>query len=258
MDREAHGRAAGGDAMAATRRALAPGGARPPALLVLLAALLVAGTIVASVVGTLSLTAGSATGGTPLGPVVAPPGLATPPAAPPTDPTGAEPTAAPTAERPAPPAVFKDPDLRTLAEPFLTGPTTSCEQRDPAAGVAESVACDLGDGRTAVFSRMVTPDAMRDQRQAILAGQDARAGTVVSVRWRYVGDQPETRAGIPPPEKDRGEGVRVRFVDREGVPRLYFDQDSSGCTGDIALTRPSGNNSTDLDSLRKYWSDPAE
>lgn len=258
MGREADGRGAGGDAMAAARRALAPGGTRPPALLVLLAALVVAGTIVASVAGTLSLTAGPATGGSPPGPLAAPPELATPPAAPPTDPTQAAPTAAPTAARPAPPAVFRDPALRTLAEPFLTGPATSCEQRDPGADAAESVACDLGDGRTAVFSRMVTPDAMRDQRAGILAGRDARADTVVSVRWRYVGDQPETRAGIPPPENDRGEGVRVRYVDREGVPRLYFDQDSSGCTGDIALTRPTGNNRADLDALRRYWSDPVD
>jgi hypothetical protein len=262
VGREADGRGAGGDAMAATRRALAPGGSRPPALLVLLAALLVAGTIVASVVGTLSLTEGSGATGSPPGPVAAPPELATPPATPATAPTEAAPIPAPTAEAPAPPAdprsVFQDPALRTLAEPFLTAPAASCERRDPGADVTESVACDLGGGRSAVFSRMVTADAMRDQRRAIVAGQDARAGTVVSVRWRYVGDRSETRAGIPPSEEDRGEGVRVRFVDREGVPRLYFDQDSSACTGDIALTRTTGNNRADLEALRTYWSDPAE
>jgi hypothetical protein len=261
VGREVDERGAGGDAMAATRRALAPGGSRPPAVLVLLAALLVAGTIVASVVGTLSLTDGSGTSGSPPGPVAAPPELATPPPGPSTDPTDAAPTAAPTAEPPAPPAdprgAFQDPALRTLAEPFLTGPAASCEQRAPGADVAESVACDLGGGRTAVFSRMVTPDAMRDLRRGIVAGQDARAGTVVSVRWRYVVGRSETRAGIPPLQNERGEGVRVRFVDREGVPRLYFDQDSSGCTGDIALTRPTGNSRADLEALRTYWADPA-
>jgi hypothetical protein len=76
------------------------------------------------------------------------------------------------------------------------------------------------------------------------------------VRWRYVPGRPETRDGIPPGQTDRGEGVRVRYVDREGVPRLYFDQDSSGCTGVIALTRPTGNSRTDLEALRTYWNDP--
>ncbi|GAA5140941.1 hypothetical protein GCM10023320_79270 [Pseudonocardia adelaidensis] len=252
----------GGDVMAATRRALAPGGSRPPAMLVLLAALLVAATIVAAVVGTLSLTGGAGPGGPPPARVAAPPELATPPAAPPAVPTEAAPTAAPTAEAPAPPAdprsVFRDPALRTLAEPFLTGPAASCDQRDPGADVTETVACDLGGGRSAVFSRMVSPEAMRDHRRGIVAGRDARAGTVRSVRWRYVAGRPETRAGVPPLEKDRGEGIRVRFVDRAGVPRLYFDQDSSGCTGDIALTRPTGNDRADLEALRTYWADPAE
>jgi hypothetical protein len=107
-----------------------------------------------------------------------------------------------------------------------------------------------------VFSRMRTPEVMRDQRRGIVTGQGAEPGTVVSVRWRYVPGQPETRAGIPPAQKDRGEGVRVRFVDRGGVPRLYFDQDSSGCTGDLALTRPTGNDRADLEALRTFWSDP--
>jgi hypothetical protein len=49
----------------------------------------------------------------------------------------------------------------------------------------------------------------------------------------------------------------VRFVDREGVPRLYFDQDSSGCTGELALSRPTGNDLADLDALRSFWANPA-
>jgi hypothetical protein len=153
--------------------------------------------------------------------------------------------------------VFQDPTLRTLAEPFLAGPSVSCTQRDPGADVTESVACDLGGGRTAVFNRMVSPDVMRHQRSGIVAGRGAQPGTVLSVRWRYVAGRPETRAAIPAGQKVRGEGVRVRFVDRAGVPRLYFDQDSSGCTGDLALTRPTGNDRADLESLRTFWSDPA-
>ncbi|GAA0937057.1 hypothetical protein [Pseudonocardia zijingensis] len=257
MTREVDERGAGGGALAATRRALTPGDGRPPTLLVLLAGALVGVTVIASVVGTLSLTAGSATGGSPPDPVAAPPGLATPPPAPPTEPARAEPTAAPTGERPAPPDVFQDPELRTLAAPFLTGPGASCERRAPEPDVAESVACDLGDGRTAVFTRTVTPEAMRERRQDVLAGRDARAGTVVSVRWRYAGQGQATRAGIPPRENARGEGVRVRFVDREGAARLYFDQDSTACIGDITSTRPDAGSGADQEALRRYWSDPA-
>lgn len=225
-------------------------------MLVVLAALLVAGTIVASVVGVVSLLGGSGTSG----PTAAPPEIATPPASPPPAPTEAAPTAAPTAAAPAPPAdprgVFQDETLRAFAEPFLAGPAVSCEQRGPAPDTTESVACDLGGGRTAVFARMTTPDAMRDQRRLVVAGRQAQPGTVVSVRWRYVAGRTDTRAGIPAGQTDRGEGVRVRFVDREGVPRLYFDQDSTGCTGDFALTRPTGNDSADLETLRTYWADP--
>jgi hypothetical protein len=262
VSREVSERGARGDTTAAARHARAPVRSRPPAVAVLLVALLVAGTIIASVAGTLSLSRGSGTGGSPLAPVAAPPEMATPPAAASTtEPTEAAPTAAPTAAQPAPPAdprsVFQDPELRALAEPFLAGPAVSCAPRDPDADVAERVACDLGGGRAAVFSRLLTPDVMRDQRRGIVAGQGAQPGTVLSVRWRYPAGGPETRAGIPPGQRDRGEGVRVRFVDREGVPRLYFDQDSSGCTGDLSLTRPTGNDRADLEALRTFWADPA-
>lgn len=258
MGRGAGERGAGGST-AVARHFLAPVGARPPAVLVVLAALLVTGTIIASVVGTLSLLRGPGTPGQPPAAAAAPPEIATPPVVPTTGPTETSPTPAPTAAAPAPPAdprgVFQDQALRTLAEPFLTGPA-SCERREPGPGITESVACDLGGDRTAVFTRVATPEAMRQARRAIVAGRNARAGTVVSVRWRYVPGRPETRDGIPPGQTDRGEGVRVRYVDREGVPRLYFDQDSSGCTGVIALTRPTGNSRTDLEALRTYWNDP--
>lgn len=255
-------RGAGGNATAVARRALAPIGSRPPAVLVVLAALLVAGTIIASVVGTVSLLRGPGVAAPPPVPVAAPPDVATPPATPATAPPEAAPTAAPTAAPPPPPAdarsVFHDPALHTFADPFLAGPAVSCEQRTPAPDETESVACDLGGGRTAVFSRMTTPDAMRDKRQGISAGQQAQRGTVVSVRWRYIEGRTDTRAGIPPGQPDRGEGVRVRFVDRAGVPRLYFDQDATGCTGDLTLTQPTGNDRADLETLRTYWADPAE
>jgi hypothetical protein len=259
VGRGAGERGAGG-ATAAARNTFAPVGSRPPALLVLLVALLVAGTIVASVVGTLALSRGSGPAGPPPAPAAAPPEMPTPPTATATASTEAAPTAAPTAAPPAPPAdprgVFQNPALRTLAEPFLAGPAVTCARREPPAGVTESVGCDLGAGRVAVFNRMASPDVMRDQRRGIVAGRQAQPGTVLSVRWRYVAGGPETRAGIPPGQQDRGEGVRVRYVDSAGLPRLYFDQDSSGCTGDIALTRPTGNERADLEALRTYWADP--
>jgi hypothetical protein len=227
----------------------APVRSRLHAVAVLLVALLVAGTIVATVAGTLSLTRRSAATGPPTPAPATPTELAAPPAVP----TTAAPPAAPTDPRSA----FRDPALRALAESFLAGPAVSCAQRPPATDEAESVACDLGEGRTAVFTRMVTPDVMREQRRGVVEGQEAEPGTVVSVRWRYVAGRPGTRAGVPDGQNDPGEGVRVRFVDREGVPRLYFDQDSSGCTGELALTRPTGNDLADLDALRSFWANPA-
>ena len=211
----------------------------------LLVALLVVGTIVATVAGTLSLTRRSAATDPPTPAPAAPTELAAPPA-----PTSPPPPA-------DPPGAFRDPALRALAESFLAGPAVSCAQRPPATDEAESVACDLGEGRTAVFARMITPDVMREQRRGVVEGQNAEPGTVVSVRWRYVAGRPGTRAGVPDGQNDRGEGVRVRFVDREGVPRLYFDQDSSGCTGELTLTRPTGNDLADLDALRSFWANPA-
>jgi hypothetical protein len=260
MGRGAGERGVGG-ATAAARHALVPGGSRPPAVLVALAALLVTGTIIASVVGAISLLRGPGAPAPPPAAVAAPPQIATPPATATTTPPEPTPTPAPTAAAPAPPAdprdVIQDPGLRTLAEPFLTGPGVSCQPRDPGPDATESVACDLGGNRTAVFSRLRTPDVLRAVRRGLVTGQNARPGTVVSVRWRYVPGRPETRDGIAPGQPtDRVEGVRVRYVDRGGVPRLYFDQDSSGCTGELALTRPSGNARTDLEALRTYWANP--
>ena len=268
MSRDAGRRGASGDTTAAAQLDPAPVRSRWQTTAALLVALLVAVTIVASVAGTLSLSRRSGTDGSPPASTEAPTALAAPPVA--TTPTETPSTAAPTTSAPempptaAPPAAptdprgaFQDPALRTLAEPFLAGPAVSCAPRDPAAGVAESVACDLGGGRTGVFSRMVDPDVMRTQRRGIVAGQGAEPGTVLSVRWRYGGGQPRNRAGIPAGQADRGEGVRVRFVDGAGAPRLYFDQDSSGCTGDLTLTQPTGNNRADLETLRVFWADPA-
>jgi hypothetical protein len=104
---------------------------------------------------------------------------------------------------------------------------------------------------------MRTVEVMRDQRRGVVAGEGAQPGTVVSVRWRYAAGRADTHAGIPPGGTDRGEGVRVRFVDRDGVPRLYFDQDSSGCIGELTLARPTGNDRTDLEELRTFWADPS-
>lgn len=252
VGRDADERGAG----AAVRRALAPAGSRPPAVLVVLAALLVAGTVVASVAGAYALQRGQ-------GPAGSPPAIATPPAAPPSHSEQAAPVPAPTAQAPAPPsdprAVFADPALRALAEPFLAGPGVSCQSRTPEDGETERVACELGAGRTAVFTR-TSPEEMRQRRQDLVAGRQARPGTVVSLRWRYDGSGTATRTGIPAGHEVRGEGVRVRYVDLEGRPRFRFDQDATGCAGDLALTRPTGDaradQEADLEELRLFWADP--
>lgn len=207
-----------------------------PALAAL--ALLVALTIGATVAGSLSLARS------------APTDVAEPP-------TGAPPTAKPPVAPTDPRSVFRDPSLRALAESFLARPGVSCEQREPGVNVTESVACDFGRGRIGLFNRMLNADVIRDLRRGFVAGRLAEPGSVRSLRWRYVEGRPGTRTGIPEGQDDPGEGVRVRFVDPEGVPRLYFDQDSSGCTGYLALAEPTGDDNADLEALRSFWADPA-
>jgi hypothetical protein len=206
------------------------------------AALLVTVTVVVAVLGTISLSGRSGTTGSPPA-APAPTEVAAPPTA----------TQAPTDPR----SVFRDPALRALAESFLAGPGVSCAQREPGTDAVESVACDLGQGRTGLFTRMRSAEAMREVRQDLLTGRTAEPGTVLSVRWRYADGRSGTRAGIPPSQGDRGEGVRARFVDLEGAPRLYFDQDSSGCSGELALTEPTGDDDADLEALRAFWESPA-
>jgi hypothetical protein len=204
-------------------------------------ALLVGLTIGATVAGSLSLSERSSPIGSPPSPTAAPTDESAPPTAAPADPR----------------SVFRDPALRALAESFLARPGVSCEQREPGVNVTESVACDLGRGRIGLFNRMLTADVMRDLRRGFVEGRLAEQGSVRSLRWRYVDGRPGTRTGVPAGQDDPVEGVRVRFVDPEGVPRLYFDQDSSGCTGYLALAEPTGNDDADLETLRSFWADPA-
>jgi hypothetical protein len=216
----------------------APGRSRRARLATAAAALLVTATLVITVAAALSLSGRPASAPSPTAP----------------DATAAAPTPAPADPR----TVFRDPALRALAEPFLVDPAARCEQTEPIINVAESVMCELGRGRLGLFTKVLTADAMRGLRDGFLAGQLAEPGTVRSLRWRYVEGRPGARTGIPPDENDPGEGVRVRYVDNEGVPRLYFDQDSSACIGYLALAEPTGDDEADLEALRSYWANPAE
>jgi hypothetical protein len=155
-------------------------------------------------------------------------------------------------------AEFRDPQLRAFAEPYLQGPIVACRAgTEPQVNVAESVTCDLGNGRIGMFSKMLGVEVMRDLRAGFLAGRQAAPGTVRSLPWRYVADRPGVRTGIPVTRNDPAEGIRVRYIEVTGAPRLYFDQESCACTGFFGLSQPSGNNRVDLDALRAYWADPA-
>jgi hypothetical protein len=127
------------------------------------------------------------------------------------------PAPAPTSAAPADPrSAFEDPALRAFAEPYLAAPGVSCRRAEPPVDVAESVVCDLGNGRTGLFNRMLGVDEMRAVRRDFLEGRSAEPGTVRSLRWRYAEDRARVPTGIPADQSDTGEGVRVRFVDPQG------------------------------------------
>jgi hypothetical protein len=171
-------------------------------------------------------------------------------------PTG-QPTEQPTV--PADPrAAFRDPGLLALAEPFLAAePGALCRPGEPQVNLQESVSCAFPSGHAALFSKLLSIDIMRDLRASFLEGPYAESDSIRSLRWKYVAGRPGVRTGIAPERADAGEGIRVRYVDEEGVPRLYFDQDSCACAGFIALVEPTGDDRADLDALRAYWADPA-
>ncbi|WP_214408085.1 hypothetical protein [Pseudonocardia lacus] len=148
---------------------------------------------------------------------------------------------------------FVDPGLLALAEPYLSGPGAVCVGEEPAVNQQESVTCDLGNGYAALFSRMLTVDLLHDLRGSFVEGPYAVPGTVRSLRWKYRADPPGTKTGIPADSPERGEGVRVRYIDANGmVPRLYFDQDSTASSGFIVAVDPDA----DLDDLRSFWAAP--
>jgi hypothetical protein len=180
-------------------------------------------------------------------------------AAPVAAPTPVPATIAPTATVAAAPkngdpaSVIQDPALRALAAPFLTGPDAYCEAGTPGINQRESVTCLLDDRRIGMFTAMLNADVMDDLRQTFLSGAVAEEGSVVSLRWRYTDSG---RIGIPAANPDRGEGTRVRYVDDQGDPRLYFDQEATAVNGFLALVEPSGDPTADLDELRAFWMDP--
>jgi hypothetical protein len=170
----------------------------------------------------------------------------------------ADPTAAPTTEPPADPlAVFQDPGMRALAEPFLRAPGSVCEPGSTGVNVQESVGCyNLAGGHAVLFTKFLNRDLMRDIRRGNLQGLLHQPGTTVSLRWKFVDPVAGTRIGIPPGSSEPGEGVRVRFIAEKGDPYLYFDQDSTAVVAMMTLSDRTGNPTVDLDELRSYWADP--
>lgn len=162
-------------------------------------------------------------------------------------------TAAVAPRKDDPASVIQDPALRALAAPFLTGPAAYCERGVPGVNQRESVTCLLDDRRIGMFTAMLDADVMGDLRQTFLSGAVAEEGSVRSLRWRY---SDTGRIGIPAASPDEGEGTRVRYVDEQGDPRLYFDQEATAVNGFLALIEPSGDPTADLDELRAFWMDP--
>lgn len=204
----------------------------------------------------------------PGGSTSVPAGVASVPALPgPTTATSA--TAAPAdADAPAPPAsggpdfsgnatddprlAFRDPGLLALAEPYLRTPGVSCVAESTVTNLQELVSCYLGGRWIGGFGKYLSVDRFRFIRAAQLEGALARPGTVRSLRWRYVSDRPGVKTGIPAGRGDLGEGVRIRLIAEDGVPFLYFDQDSTLSYGLLSSADPA----TDLDMLRAFWADP--
>ncbi|WP_214408086.1 hypothetical protein [Pseudonocardia lacus] len=151
---------------------------------------------------------------------------------------------------------FADPDLLALAGPYIGGPGAVCVGGEPMINQRETVTCDLGNGYIALFSRLLTVELLHDLRGTFLQGPYAVPGSVRSLRWKYRADPPGAKTGIPADNPERGEGVRVRFLeqadDGSTIPRLYFDQDSTASNGVIASVDPDA----DLDDLRSYWAAP--
>ncbi|MCO1655265.1 hypothetical protein [Pseudonocardia humida] len=190
-------------------------------------------------------------------PAAAPPAPATATTAPAPSPSAApvgDKDSAPLAGAPADPRdAFVDPGLLALAEPYIGGPGAVCLGEEPVVNQQESVSCDLGNGYAALFSRMLTVDLLHDLRRSFLEGPYAVPGSVRSLRWKYRAEPPGAKTGIPADSAERGEGVRVRYIDADGsIPRLYFDQDSTASSGFIVAVDPA----RDLDDLRSFWAAP--
>ncbi|WP_214406053.1 hypothetical protein [Pseudonocardia lacus] len=188
--------------------------------------------------------------------VPAAPGIAAPttapsvaaPSATPAPPTPATPTGAPVPADPR--AAFTDPAVLALAEPYLV-PGTTCTAEEPDVNVREVVNCFIGDRYGMVFTRYLSADFMRQIRAGFLGGSGLAPGATRSLRWKFVDGRPGVKTGIRAGSSEQGEGVRIRSVSEDGLPLLWFDQDSTG----IAVML-SGGEAVDLDGLRAFWADP--
>jgi hypothetical protein len=120
--------------------------------------------------------------------------------------------------------------------------------QDPSSYFSEIVLCYLGGGRVALFRKAVDNNVLRQARSAFAtnAWGDARTGTIRSTRWASVPGQPQLKTDIA----GTGEGARIRWVTTRGYRDLYFDQDSTACSG-LMTVRSSAPDSAD--PLHDYW-----
>jgi hypothetical protein len=145
---------------------------------------------------------------------------------------------------------FRNPQLLALASPYLTERGADCLAQDPSPYFSEIILCYLGNGRIGVFRKAVDTDVMLRARAGFAtdAWGEARAGTIRSTRWMFVAGRPQRKTDVPGAGK--GEGERIRWVTTRGFRDLYFDQDSTACSG-MFTVRSSAPESAD--PLRGYW-----
>lgn len=142
-----------------------------------------------------------------------------------------------------------------MAEPYINRPGVHCEREpEPRIGHREQVSCDLGDRYLGFFQSMVTPAGVRAVRDGDLRaeGGQALAGTVRSLRWKPAAGRRGVKIGIPADGRDRGDGVRVRFLDPDGGKWLHFDVDGGHQYALLATLDPGRT----PEDLRRFWADP--
>jgi hypothetical protein len=145
---------------------------------------------------------------------------------------------------------FSDLGLRTLAEPYLLGADPVCAPSALAADEQERVVCDLGNGWVGLFVRVTDADALYALRDGFERGTGALPGTTTATNWDFVAGG--VKDGLEISDPNPGQGVRVRYTDERGTPRLYFDQEATLALSFLANVDPA----RDGEALLAYWADP--